>query len=248
MTRHAEPFPSGFLLLNKPKDISSFAAINSIKKLLPRKTKVGHAGTLDNFATGLLIVAVGRQATREIKTLMNLDKTYSVRAKLGERTDTLDYTGTIIEKKELENISAQTIAQAIASLGSSYEQIPPIFSALKFQGDNLYALARSKKLSHQELESIVKHKSRTVELYDVTLESYTPPYFSFSAHVSKGTYIRCLANDIASNLGSIATTYDLLRTSIGPYLLDEAQELSSFKDRDDVRAHLIPIEQFTDRV
>lgn len=128
---------TGFLLVNKPCGISSYGCIIHVKKILRQKIKIGHAGTLDPFASGLLIIAIGREATRIISTIAVLEKTYVATGKLGELTDTLDHTGKVI--KQIDFIpTQQEVAAALASLGSSYQQTPPLYSALKHEGYPLY--------------------------------------------------------------------------------------------------------------
>ncbi len=230
---------TGFILLNKPKDVSSFFCVNHIKKLLPRKTKVGHTGTLDNFATGLLIICVGRGATKQVPSLMGLDKTYVVKAKLGELTDTLDCTGEVVETCDATGITREDLENAITALGTSYVQVPPIYSALKHQGKPLYELARKQKMSEENLAKIVELKKREVQLHELTLTDYADAYFSFIARVSKGTYVRSLANDIAAKAGSIATTYELERSAIGHLKLDQAISLDALQSQEDVEKHLL---------
>ena len=232
---------TGFILLNKPKDVSSFSCVNHIKKLLPRKAKVGHTGTLDNFATGLLIICIGRQATKQVPSLMGLDKTYVVTAKLGELTDTLDCTGEIIETKSASSITKEGLENAIKALGRSYVQVPPIYSALKHQGRPLYELARKQKMTEEELGKIVELKKREVQLHELQLTDFSPPYFSFIARVSKGTYIRSLAHDIATKAGSIATTYELERSAIGHISLDQAITLDALTSQEDIEKHLLDV-------
>ena len=239
---------TGFLFINKPIDISSFSCVRTIKQLLPKKTRVGHTGTLDNFATGLLIICIGRQATRLAGSLLNLDKQYAVRAKLGELSDTLDRTGTVLESGDASHITEQDLQAAITVLGSSYSQVPPIYSALKHEGAPLYELVRKGKATVEKLEEIVEKKRRIVQLHEISLISYKAPFFSFTAHVSKGTYIRSLANDIAEQCGTHATTYDLQRTAIGPIRLEEATPLDYIKSIEDVEKHLISLEAMNNRI
>jgi tRNA pseudouridine55 synthase len=234
---------SGYLLINKPKGITSFRCVNHIKKLLPqKKIKVGHAGTLDPFATGLLLICIGRECTKSLSKLFDLDKTYVVKAKLGELTDTLDLTGEIIETCNYSHITKELLEKAIADFGTTYEQTPPIFSALKHKGSPLYKLAREKKLGIEELEKIIEKKKRTVTIHELKLLDFDPPYFSFRARVSKGTYIRSLANDIAKKLDSCATTYELERTNIGPFSLERATNLNKITDSKTLSNLLFQIE------
>ena len=230
---------SGFLLINKPAGISSYGCIAYLKRIIKQKVKIGHAGTLDPFATGLLIIALGRQATRLMARIMVMEKTYVATGKCGELTDTLDGTGTVVNtctyipsEEELEN--------SMFSFGSSYEQIPPLYSALKHQGSPLYALVRDNTMSEQELKQIVANKVRTIQLYDMQLLSYESPYFTIQARVSHGTYIRTLINDIAVRAGSCATTYKLARTAIGPFDLFQATDLKTINSLEDINQLVIP--------
>lgn len=230
---------SGFLLINKPAGITSFGCIKQIKRIIRQKIKIGHAGTLDPFATGLLIIAIGREATRMMPHIMTLEKTYIAKAKMGELTDTLDLTGTIIETKESKPISEKEILQALQSFGSAYEQIPPLYSALKHKGDPLYKLTREQKLSTEELLTITQQKKKLVHLYELELLSFEFPFFTIKARVSHGTYIRSLINDIATKLNSYATTYTLERTAIGKYSLEKATNLADIQTIEDIERNII---------
>ena len=237
----------GFLLINKPKDLTSYDCVEHIKKLVGKKVKIGHAGTLDPFATGLLIVAVGRAATRHIEAFMTLPKEYVAQGKLGELTDTLDSTGTVLQTDDVGVISSEQLRDAIQSLQPSYMQKPPIYSALKYKGERLYALARKGILSRQELDNIAQEKAREVFLYEIALLTFDQPYFTIKARVSHGTYIRSLINDIAQQAGSCATTYALERTAIGPITVGHAIDLAIFKTDDDVQKHMLSLSQVRER-
>jgi len=271
---------SGFLIINKPKNATSFDCIRYIKRILKQKIKIGHTGTLDDFATGLLIICISRQTTRRINEFMNLDKEYVVKAKLGELTDSLDYTGKIIasnpfvsfdrlrtngisnpftinpiEKSKRINkksnkpfvvslsnhtnsISKEDLQKVINEFPKSYIQVPPIYSALKHKGKPLYHFARTKKLEEKELEEIAKQKSREVTIYELELLDFEYPFFTVRTRVSKGTYIRSLANDIAQKLNIPATTYELERTKIGQISLADAVNLNDLKSVDDIKDNL----------
>ncbi len=239
---------SGFLLINKPRDVSSFDCIRKLKKILPKKTKIGHTGTLDNFATGLLIICISREATRLVRSLMNLDKEYLVKAKLGELTDTLDHTGTIIQTTTEFNVSIKDIEQAIKNLGSRYLQTPPAYSALKHKGQPLYKLARHNKLSPEALAKITELKKREVHLYEVQLLNFDTPFFTFRARVSKGTYVRSLANDIAQQMKLPATTYELTRTMIGECGLNNAIDLEHLESLDDIENNLLSLDELKNKL
>jgi len=218
--------PHGFLLVNKPVGISSHRCVAQIKRAIGREHKVGHAGTLDPFASGLLIVGVGRAYTKQLPTAMAYPKEYVAQGQLNLLTDTLDPEGEILHQGDRQTTQEQ-LESAIASLGKEYEQIPPIYSALKFKGKPLYKIARRNKLAPEELEDIVAQKKRLMQLYNMELLSFDFPYFTIKALVSQGTYIRSLVNDIAIKCGTHATTMNLVRTRIGPFTLDEAAECAT---------------------
>ena len=245
---------TGFLLINKPVGISSYGCIGRIKFLFHQnlrdqgitekiRLKMGHAGTLDPFACGLLIVAIGREATRLLSQCMVMPKTYIATGKCGELTDTLDCTGTVISTSDTIP-SEQKLREALDSFGSSYEQIPPLYSALKYQGKPLYLLARKKRMSEQELQEIADNKRRIIQLYDKQFVSYNSPYFTIKVRVSQGTYIRTLINDIAVQAGSCATTRELARTAIGPFTIDQAYDIYHFNTIDDLNSSILSIDSF----
>lgn len=235
---------TGFLLINKPKDITSFGVVKRLQKIIGRKTKIGHTGTLDPFATGLLIIAIDRSATKHVDQFLKLDKVYIAQGKLGELTDTLDYTGMIIEVNNANNVDQASLETAIKKLGSSYTQTPPIYAALKHKGQPLYKLARQNKLSTKELTKITRAKQREVTLHALTLLTCKPPFFTIKAHVSHGTYIRSLVNEIAQLAGSVATTYELERTAIGPFNIEDAVDLDEIKNLENVKKFLQPVDSF----
>ncbi|MDP3889099.1 MAG: tRNA pseudouridine(55) synthase TruB [bacterium] len=237
----------GFLLINKPSGKTSYDCVEHIKRLIGKKVKIGHAGTLDPFATGLLIIALERNATRILGQLLSLDKEYIAQGKLGIETDTLDVTGETI-RYDARKSTEQEIRQAIERLGSSYLQTPPIYSALKFEGNRLYELARSGKKSMQELESMVHEKAKEVHLYALNLVDFDLPFFTIRAHVSHGTYIRSLVRDIAYEANNCATTYTLQRTKIGPYSIEQSVDLINLQTIDDIMQYVISIDQFLESI
>jgi tRNA pseudouridine55 synthase len=170
-----------------------------------------------------------------------MEKTYIATGKCGELTDTLDCTGTVVSMCAYIP-SEEEIKASIASFGSSYEQIPPLYSALKHGGNRLYALARKNSMDLQELQTIAESKRRTVQLYDLQLLSYESPQFIIKARVSHGTYIRTLVNDIAVCAGGCATTYQLARTAIGSFNVVNATGLEAINTIEDINRLIIPIE------
>lgn len=238
---------AGFLLISKPKDRTSFSVVKQIRRLVGKKVRVGHTGTLDPFATGLLIIAIDRTATKHCDAFLTLDKVYRATGKLGELTDTLDLTGDII-KTAPSDIPKNQLSKALEMLGSSYLQTAPIYAALKYKGVPLYTLARKKKLSPEELDAIVKTKQRMVSLYSLKLLDISPPFFTIEAHVSHGTYIRSLINDIAKKADTIATTYELERTHIGPFSLEQAHTLEELETKEAILDKLIPVHKMLEIV
>lgn len=219
----------GFLLVNKPTGISSHACIARIKRVIGKQHKIGHAGTLDPFASGLLIVGIGRAYTKQLPEIMAYPKEYIAQGQLNLLTDTLDPTGKTVRSED-SSVSQEQLEAAIASFGGSYEQTPPAYSALKSGGKRLYRAAREGSLSPEELEKITAQKKRTVELYELTLIALDFPHFTIRARVSRGTYIRSLVNDIAARCDTCATTVSLIRTSSGPFSLDNAASCTAVAD------------------
>lgn len=232
------PVKTGFLLINKPCGISSYGCIAYIKKILQQKVKIGHAGTLDPFASGLLVVAIGREATRIISTISAQQKTYVATGKLGQLTDTLDLKGTVQENRDVITTQADMQA-ALASFGSSYEQVPPLYSALKHEGYPLYKLIRQENRQLADLEPVAQQKRRTVQLYNLELLSFEFPFFTIKCTVSQGTYIRSLVNDIAIRAGSCATTYVLERTAIGDFSVSQAATLEQLNSVEDLNKRIL---------
>jgi len=182
----------GFLFINKPKGANSFRCVAQIRRVLgQKKLKVGYAGTLDPFAHGLMIIGIGRKATRLLHHITKWDKQYIATAKLGELTDTLDPTGTIIATNTI-TVSKYDLHQTIANFPKTYEQTPPIYCALKHKGVPLYKLARHKGKTEQDLQEVLHKKSRTVHLHSIELLNAQKPFFTIQTHVSHGTYIRTL--------------------------------------------------------
>lgn len=238
---------AGFLLVNKPSGMTSRACVNHIARIIKKKygcIKIGHTGTLDCFAQGLLIIGISRIATREIDQILTLDKQYIASAQLGYLTDTLDYTGNIIKQDAtMLSCSMHDMQDAINSFGNAYVQVPPVYSALKHDGRRLSAYARSNNISLDELQAIALQKSRAVQLYDLSLLSFDVPVFTCRAHVSHGTYIRTLVDDIAKKVGTHATTQSLIRIAIGPFFLADAKPLFYFDSIETIIPAIISVDK-----
>ena len=204
---------SGILLLDKTIGPTSRQVVNGVSSFLKTK-KVGHVGTLDPFASGLLILTVN-QATKIGAYLEALDKTYFAKIKLGEKTDTGDLTGQVIaSEKVAKNLGSAKINDVLQSFLGKRTQIPPMFSALKREGKPLYKYARA------GIE--VERQPRNIEVFDISLIGYTNGIVEFKSRVSKGTYIRTLGEEIAVALGTLGHLVSLQRTAIGNFKIEDA--------------------------
>lgn len=207
------------LLIDKPKTWTSFDVVAKVRSKLRQETgqkvKVGHAGTLDPLATGLLIILVGT-ATKRQDEFMKLDKVYEVSMKLGQTSTTADEEGEKTYVSDEKPILAE-IKKSVESFVGDTEQVPPIYSAIKVNGQRAYKLARQGKS--------LKLEPRKVTIYSIDNLEYSYPNVTFSAHVSSGTYIRSLVQDIGQKLGVGAYMTDLRRTQIGKFNLSDATQL-----------------------
>jgi tRNA pseudouridine55 synthase len=211
----------GFLLINKPVGMTSHDVVMKIKRKF-KIDKIGHTGTLDPFASGLLILCLGK-ATKLAYMFSNLDKTYEGTIRLGQHYDTYDTTGKI-EKSMIPNVTEKMIKEAMLFFIGHYDQVPPMYSAIKIDGQKLYHLARK----GEEVE----REARTIEIDRFEMTSiYENEAFDFIAHVSKGTYIRSLAVDLAQRIKTYGALSRLKRISVGPYHLNFAKKI------DDVELH-----------
>jgi tRNA pseudouridine55 synthase len=208
------------LLIDKPYDWTSFDVVRRIRRLV-RIKKIGHAGTLDPLATGLLILCTGKY-TKKINEYMAREKEYTGTIVLGARTPTYDLESEPIDFKEITSISAMDIQQAAAKLTGEIMQVPPIYSAIKKDGKRAYELARR----GQEVEL----QPRKINVY--TFEtSYNPPEVNFRIVCSTGTYIRSLAHDLGGILGCGGYLSSLCRTRIGEFLLKDAWKMDEAETR-----------------
>ncbi|MES9903091.1 MAG: tRNA pseudouridine(55) synthase TruB [Sedimenticola sp.] len=197
----------GILLLDKPLGETSNSALQKVKQLYFAK-KAGHTGSLDPLATGLLPICFGG-ATKISAYLLDADKRYSVKVKLGVTTATGDTEGEVLETRPTDGISEVDVAAAVERFSGEIQQIPPMYSALKHKGERLYKLAREGK--------VVEREPRTVTIHSLTLLGYSQPEFELDVHCSKGTYVRTLAEDIGEVLGCGAHVVGLRRTAVGPF-------------------------------
>jgi tRNA pseudouridine55 synthase len=201
--------------LNKPKGITSQEAVNKVKKIFKVK-KAGHAGTLDPLATGVLLVCLN-EATKITPFLSNLEKEYIVTMKLGEKTDTYDSEGNIIERCEIGVLELRDIEDVLKRFLGEIEQIPPMYSAIKYKGKPLYKLARKGFEMHRE--------PRKVLIKSIDLLEFSPPFLKLKISCSKGTYIRSFCNDVGGALGVGAHMFELLRTKVGNFSIEDSLTL-----------------------
>ena len=187
--------------------------------------KAGHAGTLDPIATGVLIVCLN-EATKITRFLADLEKEYIAQLKLGERTDTYDSTGKIVEKKDIGVLYAEDIHEVLSRFKGCIQQIPPMYSAVKIGGEPLYKLAR-KGIS-------IERPERSVHIYQLELLSFHHPYVNVSVTCSKGTYIRTLCEDIGNALGTGAHMTALRRTRVGNFRIEDAVSIAELPDKKNI--------------
>jgi tRNA pseudouridine55 synthase len=210
---------NGWIVLDKPVGLGSTQAVSAVKRALREagepKHKVGHGGTLDPLASGVLPIAIG-EATKLCGRMLDASKAYEFTVRFGEETDTLDTEGQIVATSEVRPTRDQ-IETVIDLFTGQIEQIPPIYSALKVDGKAAYARARAGEQ--------VELKSRKVTIVELRLHETTPDSATFHARVSKGTYIRSLARDIAKALNSVGHVTMLRRTRAGPFGLEKAISL-----------------------
>ncbi len=207
-----------FLLIDKPAGMTSHDVIYRVKKITGEK-KVGHAGTLDPLATGLLLVAVGRESTKRLGEFLKKDKTYVARIKLGVETDTDDSEGIAVNTNEHIIPTKDDIESVLQHFQGDIEQLPPSYSALKINGKKAYEIARS--------GGIVTLTPRKVQVHSISLTGYEYPHVDIEASVSSGTYIRSLARDIGRSLGTYGHIVALRRTELDRWEEKDAVTLES---------------------
>jgi len=210
----------GILNINKPEGKTSYRVVASVKELTGEK-RVGHAGTLDPTATGVLPIFLG-QGTRLIEFLASASKTYQAEIELGITTDTYDATGRVIEKRDPSGISLETLKSALASFRGIIQQMPPMYSAVRHHGQRLHRLARA------GIE--VERRSRPAQIHRLDITGWAPPVVKVTVECSKGTYIRSLAHDLGQVLGCGAMLKSLVRTGYGPFEIENALSLPQFEE------------------
>lgn len=210
---------SGIFNVNKPAGMTSHQVVHTIRKI-SGSARVGHAGTLDPMATGVLLICVG-QAVRVTEYLIDHDKKYRARVRLGIETDTYDAAGTIVAQRAV-TATREQVENALAGSVGKIEQMPPAYSAIKKEGVRMYVLAR------RGVE--VKRTPRPITIYSLDVRAVALPDIEFDVHCSKGTYIRSLAHDLGAQLGCGACLTALTRTASGQFSLEDAITLDQLRD------------------
>ena len=207
---------NGIIIINKEMGYTSHDVVAKLRGITKQR-KIGHTGTLDPDATGVLPVCLGK-ATKVCELVTNQEKSYETVLLLGRVTDTQDISGAVIAENETKGLSEQQVRDCIQDYIGSYEQLPPMYSALKVQGKKLYELAREGKE--------VARKTRQVTVYNITIIDISLPRVRMSVHCSKGTYIRTLCHDIGEMLGCGGCMEELIRTAVGRFDLADSYTLA----------------------
>ncbi len=214
------PVNGGWIVnINKPAGWTSFDVVKKVRNIT-RIRKVGHAGTLDPFATGVLLICLNR-ATKLTETLMTLPKEYLATLHLGKRTDTLDPTGKVVQQQPVPDLTCPSVEEVLSRFIGKIRQRIPEYSASKIGGVRRYKLARQGKEVPEEY--------KTVEIYQLELVELAPPEMTIRVLCSRGTYVRVLGDDIARALGTVGHLRELVRTSIGDYSLKESFTIAEFE-------------------
>lgn len=223
----------GIIVISKPKNCTSHDVVRKAKKIL--NEKVGHTGTLDPNATGVLPLLIGK-GTQISKYLINHDKTYEAVLKLGEKTDTADIEGQIIETQEVQpsNLKKENVERVLKSLIGKQEQTPPIYSAIKVNGKKLYEYARNGEK--------VEIEPRTIEIYDLQLLKIENHEITYKVHCSKGAYIRTLCEQIAEKLETVGYMKELKRTQVGEFTIENSTTIEELENN--VDKYFITIEKY----
>jgi len=236
---------NNMLLIDKPVGISSFGVVAAVRKATGVK-KVGHAGTLDPLASGLMLVLVGREETKQAGKLLGHSKAYEATVRLGERRSTGDLEGEVLESVDLAKITRVTLEdglkQALKEMQGTLRLPVPAYSAVKQGGQRLYSKARKGQEIVLPMRDMLVHKAELLELTRVTLESGLIAYeVRVLFDVASGVYIRSLAEELGDKLGYPATTAALRRISIDKYSISDAQSLSAVKSGADLIQHQIGV-------
>ena len=211
----------GLLVIDKSVGPTSFDVVRDVKRLSGGE-KVGHTGSLDPFASGVLVLLLGK-ATRLSQSLLDADKVYRAKLQLGIATNTLDRTGEVSQTKDVPQLSRDIVLEVLKKFEGVWEQVPPAYSAKKINGVRLYELAR------QDIH--VKLNPIPVRLFRVDLISFESPVIEFEVHCSKGTYVRSLAAEIGLRLGTVAHLIELRRLMCGSFSIEQSVTVQGFSEQ-----------------
>jgi len=207
--------------INKPVDWSSFDVVKKIKNITKHK-KVGHGGTLDPFASGVLIIGTEKD-TKSLSSITNSDKTYEAEIELGKATNTLDTEGEVVREMPIPMMESKNIESTLHSFMGKQKQMPPMFSAKKHNGIRLYKLARmGKEIDREDIDIFIS---------DIGLIDFNSNSIKFNVECSKGTYVRVLGKDIAERLGTVGYLTELTRTKVGEHLIDDSLSIELFQNK-----------------
>lgn len=226
----------GVLNVYKEKGYTSHDVVAKLRGIIGQK-KIGHTGTLDPDAVGVLPVCLGR-ATKLCDMLTEKDKIYETVVLLGKETDTQDITGNVLKTGDAQGICVETVRDVVQSFVGEYDQIPPMYSALKVNGKKLYELAREGK--------VVERKARRVEIYDIEILDISLLRIHMRVHCSKGTYIRTLCHDIGQKLGCGACMEELKRIKVSSFMIEDSltlSEIEKLRDEEKLLMNIIPIDE-----
>lgn len=220
---------AGVIAVAKPEGMTSRDAVNVVQRLV-RPVKVGHAGTLDPLATGVLVICLGG-ATRLVPWIQNGRKHYRAQFRLGLTSDTDDITGTILSTKDASAISRDLVEETLAAFVGHIEQVPPQYSAVHVKGQRAYDLARRGET--------VELNAKTIEVASITLTAWTPPDFTVEIVCGSGTYVRSIGRDLGAQIGCGAVMTALERTAVGPFRLSQCAALAHL-DRITIHSYIRP--------
>lgn len=227
---------TGILLVDKPRGLTSHDVVDAVRKAAGQR-RVGHTGTLDPAATGLLILCLGK-ATRLSEHLTRMDKTYEGAMRLGVVTDSYDLDGEVVEERPVPELDADAIQSACDEYTGDIEQIPPMVSAVRIDGERLYKRARKGE--------VVERPPRQVTVHTFDVLEYTPPEVRVRVQCTSGTYVRSLCHDVGQDLGCGAVLSALRRTVVGRHDVADAVPVDALTDEDSVGARLMPMGEALD--
>jgi tRNA pseudouridine55 synthase len=210
----------GIIVVNKPQGMTSHDVVMQMRRKF-KMQRIGHAGTLDPLATGVLVILFGK-ATKLFAKFVSFDKAYRATLKLGTTTDSADTEGKVLQELSFDHITVDDLQAVIKNFLGQIKQVPPMVSAVKHKGKKLYQLAR-KGIS-------VERKARDVVVYDLHIEDFSPPFVKFYLECSKGTYVRQIADDIGKELGCGACITQIERIKVGPFQIEDAHQIEDINE------------------